>query len=280
MFRSISADARKTRFVTAALAKAEGKSDQLKVWIWYAHYSKTGGWNWHPYIHWHPYIVCTWIFVQEKNRRQTISLTTFCHLKSYEKAWYTIITWWTWSGWWDPPCSPRLQVSAQMQILDTGYHIIENHICQPIFWRISNIRNILLLASSYIRWNLFICKYGAEKKSEGKWEDLKQLHDQQIAACSGLAGKLVDTDQEESPADSFIWSDLLIKTVTDSPVSNTMEQKQWWGDLREKGVKPAADFLQSPKLGVGLLQRSNQEHIKSENQIWNKFMYKCIKHVL
>ena len=124
MFRSISADARKTRFVTAALAKAEGKSDQLKVWIWYAHYSKTGGWNWHPYIHWHPYIVCTWIFVQEENWRQTISLTTFCHLKSYEKH--------------DTPLSPGgpgqgggtlhvLLVSRclhKMKMLDTRCHVI------------------------------------------------------------------------------------------------------------------------------------------------------------
>ena len=108
-----------------------------------------------------------------------------------------------------------------------------------------------------IRWYLFICKYIAEKKSKGKWKNLKQFHRLHAAACSGLAGKLVDTDHPESPTDSFIWPDFLIKTVADSLVSaNTMEEKEWGGEAssEELEVNPAADFLQSPKLDVPPLE--------------------------
>ena len=104
-----------------------------------------------------------------------------------------------------------------------------------------------------IRWYLFICKYIADKKSKGKWKNLKQFHLKSSRLLSGLAGKLVDTDHPESPTDSFIWPDFLIKTVADSLVSaNTMEEKEWGGEAssEELEVNPAADFLQSPKLDV------------------------------
>ena len=97
--------------------------------------------------------------------------------------------------------------------------------------------------------HLQVYNWQEERRKVGELEAISS----QAVACSRWSGRLVDTDHVESPTDSFIWSDFLIKTVADSLVSaNTMEEEQWWdwGTSEELEVKTATDFLQSPKLDV------------------------------